>query len=757
MSNTSTFIRPLSRWQRFRAAGGVGSVAVAMVFFAAASAILMLRQDVVNYRPGQFLRHDVTARVDFDFPDAGLLTVLRDQARSQEPRVYRPTVADYWAAFGDELLTLPDRASGRQLNDLPADLRGVLDARELAALGQYEGALRSQYNEAIQKFVDNLRQRLTAGAAPLVVLPGDQRQEELNGSADQSFTRTITLYPAVRVSVATGTHSAMAELPPELLMQMRGLADPVPAAIRPAVLELAHTFIEHHPTHQLDLQATEKARDRAADAVLATDALVRFTRNSVVVRRGLIDERDWQLLKTENSAYISYEQDGWIRLLAGNSLIVLALTGVLAAYILHYQPRIIRNHVRAVALAAMMLAMLLISGLAGSGSGPLYFYGFGIAPTILTALILTIAYDRRFAIGVASIQAVMVTAALNQGIGFFMILLVGLLVACFLLDDVRSRSKLIEVGGASAVAMMLVTGANGLIAMESMPFVLQNTLYAGASGLAAGFIALGILPFVERTFHITTSMTLLELADVTHPLLKRLAIEAPGTYSHSLQVATLAEAAAEAIGANALACRVGAYYHDIGKLNKADYFVENQQPGGTSRHLNLTPNVSLMIILGHVKDGMELARQHHLPPVILQFIQQHHGTTLVEYFYKEACRLTEPNAPQVSETQYRYPGPKPKSRETAILMMSDCCESACRAMDHPDAARVDKLVNEMALRRLHDGQFDECDLTMRDLVLVRRTIIKTLMGIHHGRVAYPSDEARPGAADPNLPGQRKLA
>jgi membrane-associated HD superfamily phosphohydrolase len=154
---------------------------------------------------------------------------------------------------------------------------------------------------------------------------------------------------------------------------------------------------------------------------------------------------------------------------------------------------------------------------------------------------------------------------------------------------------------------------------------------------------------------------------------------------------------------------------------------------------------------------MERARQHHLPPVILQFIQQHHGTTLVEYFYKEALRLMEPNAPQVSETQYRYPGPKPKSRETAILMMSDCCESACRAMDHPDAARVEKLVNEMALRRLHDGQFDECDLTMRDLVLVRRTIIKTLMGIHHGRVAYPSDEARPAAADPNLPGQRKLA
>jgi putative nucleotidyltransferase with HDIG domain len=697
--------------------------------------------------------------VDFEFPDPDQLSHLRDLARSQEPRVYHPSVSDYWAAFADELLTLPDRTNGRQVADLPMDLRGAIDTRDLLSLTQYQGPLRSQYNQAIQKFIDNLQQHLTTGAAPLVVLPPDQRQEELNtSSSDQNFTRTITLFPATRINVASGTYSAMAELPPELLMQLRALAEPIPAALRPAILELAHTFIQHHPTHQLDLAATEKARDRAADAVLPTDALERFTRNGVIVPRGLIDERDWQLLRAENSAYLSYEENGGFRLVLGNAMVVLALTFVLAGYIIHYQPRIIRNHIRGVALVGLMLAMLLISGLAGTGSGPLYFYGFGIAPTILTALILTIAYDRRFSIGIASIQAVLVAAALNQGVGFFMILLVGLLVACFLLDDVRSRSKLIEVGGASAVAMMVVTTANGLIAMESMSFVLQNTLYAGAAGLAAGFIALGILPFIERIFHITTSMTLLELADVTHPLLKRLAIEAPGTYSHSLQVATLAEAAAEAIGANALACRVGAYYHDVGKLNKSDYFVENQQHGGASRHLNLSPNVSLMIILGHVKDGMDLARLHHLPPIILQFIQQHHGTTLVEYFYKEACRLMEQNSEQVSESNFRYPGPKPKSRETAILMLSDCCESASRALRNHDPAHIEKLVREMALRRLHDGQFDECELTMRDLVQIQRTIIKTLLGIYHGRIAYPAD-AQPAAAtaDPNSSTQRKLA
>jgi hypothetical protein len=396
---------------------------------------------------------------------------------------------------------------------------------------------------------------------------------------------------------------------------------------------------------------------------------------------------------------------------------------------------------RGTALVGLMLAMLLVAALAGIGSESLYFYG--VAPTILVAIILTIAYDQRFAIGVGSLQAVLVTAALNESMGFFLILLVGMLVACFLLDDIRTRSKLIEVGGAAAIAMMTVTAASGLVSLDDLHSVLHNCLYAGAAGLAAGFVTLGILPFIEKAFHITTSMTLLELADATQPLLRRLSMEAPGTYSHSLQVATLAEAAAEAIHANSLACRVGGYYHDIGKINKPDYFAENQIPGLPSRHINLSPNVSLLIILGHVKDGMELAHRYHLPAKVMQFIQQHHGTTLVEYFYQEACKQNAAGSSQVEETQYRYPGPKPKSREAAILMISDCCESACRAMNRPNPECVEKLVHDLILRRMHDGQFSECDLTMRDLEQIELSLCKSLIGSNHSRIAYPSNENVP--------------
>ena len=384
-----------------------------------------------------------------------------------------------------------------------------------------------------------------------------------------------------------------------------------------------------------------------------------------------------------------------------------------------------------------MLSMLLLAQLAGIGSSSLYV--LGIAPTIIVAMILTIAYDQRLAVGVATVHAILVTLALNQSLNFFLILLGGILTCCFTLEEIRTRSRLIEVGGATALAMIVATAAAGLLDLNPWMFIARNCLYAGAAGLGVGFIVLGILPFIEKAFRITTSMTLLELADVSQPLLRRLALEAPGTYSHSQQVATLSEEAAEAIGANSLLCRVGSFYHDVGKINKAEYFVENQIPG-QNRHINLSPNVSLLIIIGHVKDGIELAREYSLPTNLFPFIQQHHGTTLVEFFYHQACnqQQTQPDARAVSDTQYRYPGPKPKSKEIAIVMLADSVESATRAMSEPTASRIETLVHELAMRRMMDGQFDECDLTMRDLERIERSLAKTLLGIYHGRIAYPS-------------------
>jgi putative nucleotidyltransferase with HDIG domain len=319
-----------------------------------------------------------------------------------------------------------------------------------------------------------------------------------------------------------------------------------------------------------------------------------------------------------------------------------------------------------------------------------------------------------------------------------------------LLDEVRTRGKLIEVGGLTAGSMVLATLATGMASLhpiEPVKFTLMNCVHVGVAALTVGSFVMFILPPIEYVFRITTGMTLLELADMGHPLLRRLALEAQGTYNHSLQVATLAEAAAEAIGANSLLCRVGSYYHDVGKMNKADYFVENQV-NGVNRHINLTPNVSLLIIIGHVKDGMELGKEYNLPTSILHFIQQHHGTTRVEYFYHQAVQQQQQQQQQqqnahgasIDETQYRYPGPKPRSKETAIVMIADAVESATRALGEWSASRIETVVHDMALKRALDGQFDECDLTMRDLELIERAMVKCLLGIYHGRLAYPADE-----------------
>jgi putative nucleotidyltransferase with HDIG domain len=258
----------------------------------------------------------------------------------------------------------------------------------------------------------------------------------------------------------------------------------------------------------------------------------------------------------------------------------------------------------------------------------------------------------------------------------------------------------------------------------------------------AGLLMLGLLPFIESMFGVQTELSLLELGDVAHPLLQELVRRAPGTYNHSINVASIAEAAAESIGAQGLLVRVGAYFHDIGKMLKPGYFVENQGHDA-NRHESLVPAMSTLIIIAHIKDGADLARQHRLPQSIIDFIEQHHGTTLVEYFYRRASERNEanPDGGEVDESDFRYPGPKPQTREAAVLMLADAVESASRALVEPTPARIESLVHEIALKRLLDGQFDCCGLTLQELATVEDSLIKSLTAVYHGRIKYPEQRS----------------
>jgi len=739
----------------------VPSLAIACGFWLAITCLFLLRKDVVPYRPGEYVPHDIIARVDFNFTDRALYDNLTKQKRESAPRVYRQTAADPWNKIEDYLLALPDTVQGRSPQELDPPLRDILDGGAITELEQDStGAARRQYDSDVRQFIRYSKKHLVAEDEVLAIIKqSDRDQENLLAERFPGQVRHIILLPPASDPQNPQTTSAGdqskdlyldiadvygTDLAPSFEARLEESARAFGLGLASKIAHITFAELAANPNYLYDDEATHEQENQAEKTVSASAAVESFVSGSKIVSGGTtLSDREFDLLQQENNAYHAFLTADVFHVWQnrfGLALIAGILTCVLAAYVARYQRRCVKNHTRALAMGGLLLAMLLLTQLAGIGSKSLLV--FGIAPTIVAALILTIAYDQRFAFGVATVHAIIVTTALDQGLNFFLVLWIGVLSACYFLDEIRNRGKLINVSGFAAVAMMIATAAVGAVEMQPARFIITNCLYVGAAGLASGFVVLGILPFIERAFRITTGMTLLELADASQPLLRRLALEAPGTYNHSLSVATLAEAAAESIKANSLLCRVASYYHDVGKIHKPDYFVENQM-GGENRHLNLSPSLSLRIIQSHVKDGAELAKEYHLPTSIMPIIEQHHGTTVVEYFYNKAVRQGDQqgdvSAPP-SDVEFRYPGPKPRSKESAIVMLCDAVESACRCLAEPTASRLEAKVRELSRLRLDDGQFDQCDLTLRDLERIETAIVKTLLGIYHGRVAYPSSE-----------------
>jgi len=278
---------------------------------------------------------------------------------------------------------------------------------------------------------------------------------------------------------------------------------------------------------------------------------------------------------------------------------------------------------------------------------------------------------------------------------------------------------------------------------EITDVILTNACLNAFWTCTAAFLMTGLLPFIERPCGILTDMSLLELGDPSHPLLHELTRRAPATYSHSLQVASIAETAAEAIGARGLLVRVGAYFHDIGKLMNPDYFTENQQVG-QNLHDHIGPNMSTLIIVAHVKDGVNLVRQHRVPQPIIDLVEQHHGTSLVSFFHTLASKQSRDQGygTTIDEGGFRYPGPKPQSKEASILMLADAAESACRSLREPTPGKIEAMVRHISEDKLKDGQFDESGMTLRELRTIENSIINSILAVRHQRISYPETGTR---------------
>jgi cyclic-di-AMP phosphodiesterase PgpH len=427
-------------------------------------------------------------------------------------------------------------------------------------------------------------------------------------------------------------------------------------------------------------------------------------------------------------------------------LLLIVLGGLIGYYLVRNERRLATNVRRLTVYLVVVTLSIVISRLLSFDP-----WRAEVVPVLCTVMILAIAYNQVLAALTGFSMTLVVTLAIGADVGHFVVLMSAIAASVVPLNNVSNRMKMVNVGFGAALTFLFVSLGTEIIETQKFSqlwadpehrFLLNGLRGAGWCFLS-GFLVSGSLPFIENLFGVVTDISLLELSDVSHPLLQGLIQKAPGTYSHSNGVATIAETAADAIGANGLLCRVGAYYHDIGKLMKPHYFIENMMAGQTSRHESLNPAMSALVIIGHVKDGVELAHQHNLPDQLIDFIEQHHGTTLVEYFFHAATRLAESQPDHrfdVQESAFRYPGPKPQSREAAVLMVADAVEGASRTLAEPTPKRIETLVHEISMKRLLDGQFDESSLTLSELAVIEDSLTKSLIGIHHGRIKYPEQK-----------------
>ncbi|HLA84456.1 MAG TPA: HDIG domain-containing protein [Thermoguttaceae bacterium] len=506
-------------------------------------------------------------------------------------------------------------------------------------------------------------------------------------------------------------------------------------------LDLAdHLFTWLYPklaqtrTLTLDQPRTAQSQEEAVREV--EDVYIHYEAGQTLVKQGkTLDEKDLALLRLEYQAFEAQRNWGNKVFRAAAVLSVIAilfsLTGI---YLFRRQRKLLVDWRRLGALLLLVVFTLVVARWAARDS-----WCAEIVPLLLFAQIVAIVYDRELAMLLAGAVALCMVISLGLGLGEMMILFGTTATVVFQLSHIRSRGKLTMVGFVGGLIAGLLTIVAAVLDDQPARWeLLFNAAQNAGLTLFAGLLMSALLPVIERLFGVLTDISLLELGDVAHPLLQELIRRAPSTYNHSITVGSIAEAAAEAIGGRGLLVRVGAYFHDIGKMLKPGYFIENQGDEA-NRHETLVPAMSTLVIIAHIKDGANLARQHHLPEPIIDFILQHHGTTLVGYFFERANQQSRenPDGGTVEESSFRYPGPKPQTKEAAVLMLADAVESASRTLVGPTPARIDSLVREIAERRLEDGQFDESGLTLRELRTIEDSMIKTVTAIYHGRVKYP--------------------
>lgn len=416
----------------------------------------------------------------------------------------------------------------------------------------------------------------------------------------------------------------------------------------------------------------------------------------------------------------------------GKLLLVSISIAIIGGFLFYARRKVLINGKEIILIGLIVLLIAFLTFLVNRFA----LSGF-LIPVVIGSMLFTIFFDARLGFVGTVALGILVGGMRGNEFGITATCIFVGSVAVLTVTRVRSRNWLLR--SIVYIVSGYILSVTVLNFLRYSPFseLLVDLGYGTINGFLSPIFTYGLIVVIEYSFDITTDMTLLELSDLNQPILRQLAMRAPGTYHHSIVVGNLAEAAAEAISANGLIARVGAYYHDIGKMEKAEYFVENQQKGRNPQE-KLNPSMSTLILINHVRKGIDLARQHGLPKEIEAFIAQHHGTSLISYFYQKA--LDNSDNSEVSETDFKYPGPKPTTRETAIVMLGDAVEAASRTLKEPSVSRIKGMVNKIVNERFRSGELDECPLTLRDLNKISEAFQNILFGIYHGRIEYPETE-----------------
>ena len=514
-------------------------------------------------------------------------------------------------------------------------------------------------------------------------------------------------------------------------------------------LLIAQTLKMIRPTLTFNNRATLESREKVAASVPPVSEVLK--QGEMIVREG---ERlsEGQIVKLKSLQKI-YRQSHVIGNFTGTALVVFILLILAWVCVQKYDVSFLSSQKNVTLFVILLLsqAVLLKLGILFSEvlhetfrGIPLHSFYY-IIPFCSASLLAAVLLGRSSAVLMAIFSAVLTGLILPNHINFGLVALGGGVLAAIRWKEYRRRTSVLIVafmlgllGAALALGFNMQEGFSAAIMQwTDIPIALLG-------GLSNVIIVAGAMPLLESIFKLTTDMRLLELADQNHPLLRKMVVNAPGTYHHSLLVGNLAEEASEATGANPLLTRVGAYFHDIGKMMKPEYFIENQ--GRENRHDRLKPNMSALILISHVKEGVELAKSHQLPKEIIDLIQQHHGTSLIRFFYEKAKNQ---NGDGVTEEFFRYPGPRPQTKEAGILMLADMVEASSHSLSDYSHGRLRALVDRIVQSAFAEGQLDNCSLTLRDLSNIQNAFMRVLVGIHHHRIHYPGQEDAPkkGAAN----------